>query len=182
MSPASPKRATDPKKGRKGASRGKAPRGEPAKPRRSATSAPVAAPAAPRAPLAGGTVHIPLTVAQIDRVLRQVTGERGRRGLLMERTDDLRIAVNRVLDDPEFNDTLASRSLLVGVRVWSSFPLTGQDRGVHEVAVELGMSPSTAHRYMNTLQMMGLLERTPKRRYRLPVLDEPDADHGATHA
>lgn len=130
----------------------------------------------------GGHGPHPLTVAQIDRVLRQVTGERGRRGSLIERIDDLRIAVNRVLDDPEFNDTLTSRSLLVGMRVWASYPLSGEDKGVNEVAGELGMSPSTAHRYLNTMTMIGLLERTPRRRYRLPVLDEPDADHGAPHA
>lgn len=137
-------------------------------------------PAAQASP--AGTVLIPLTVAQIDRVLRQVTGERGRRGLLLERVDHLRVAVNRVIDDPELNENLVSRSLLVGMRVWSSFSLTGEDRGVHELAGELGIRPSRAHRYMNTLEMIGLLERTAKRRYRLPVLDEPDTEAGGTGA
>ena len=39
-----------------------------------------------------------------------------------------------------------------------------------ELAGELGLSPSTAHRYAQTLLELGLLERSPTtRRYRLSV-------------
>ena len=40
-----------------------------------------------------------------------------------------------------------------------------------ELANDLEMSPSTAHRYALTLVELGLLERCPKtRKYRLPAL------------
>ena len=86
------------------------------------------------------------------------------------------------LTTQEPNENLVSRSLLFGMRVWSSFSLTGEDKGVHELAGELGVKPSRAHRYMNTLEMVGSLERTAKRRYRLPVLDESDTEAGGTDA
>jgi DNA-binding IclR family transcriptional regulator len=44
----------------------------------------------------------------------------------------------------------------------------GRERGIVELARDLGMSPSTAHRYALTLVELGLLERCPKtRKYRL---------------
>ena len=45
------------------------------------------------------------------------------------------------------------------------------ERGIVELANDLGMSPSTAHRYAHTLVEVGLLERCPKtRKYRLPAV------------
>jgi len=51
----------------------------------------------------------------------------------------------------------------------TGFGPDGGSRGIVELADELGMSPSTAHRYALTLVELGLLERCPKtRKYRLP--------------
>src|ERR1700733_5525832 len=48
-------------------------------------------------------------------------------------------------------------------------PHTGEPRGILELARDLDLSPSTAHRYAITLVELGLLERCPKtRKYRLP--------------
>jgi len=45
----------------------------------------------------------------------------------------------------------------------------GAERGIVELAADLRMSPSTAHRYALTLVEVGLLERCPRtRKYRLP--------------
>lgn len=67
-------------------------------------------------------------------------------------------------DDPRL-----SRSLLRGLSLLTGFGPDGAERGIVELADELEMSPSTAHRYALTLVELGLLERCPRsRKYRLP--------------
>jgi hypothetical protein len=69
----------------------------------------------------------------------------------------------------ETTDPRLSRSLLRGLAILTRFGPDGESRGIVELANELGMSASTAHRYANTLVELGLLERCPKtRKYRLP--------------
>jgi hypothetical protein len=66
-------------------------------------------------------------------------------------------------------DPRLSRSLLRGLSLLTGFGPDGGSRGIVELAGDLGMSPSTAHRYALTLVELGLLERCPKtRKYRLP--------------
>ncbi len=66
-------------------------------------------------------------------------------------------------------DPRMSRSLLRGLSLLTGFGPDGGSRGIVELADELGMSPSTAHRYALTLVELGLLERCPRtRKYRLP--------------
>jgi IclR helix-turn-helix domain len=66
-------------------------------------------------------------------------------------------------------DPRLSRSLLRGLSILTCFGPNGDPRGIVELAGELGMSPSTAHRYAVTLVELGLLERCPHtRKYRLP--------------
>ncbi len=67
------------------------------------------------------------------------------------------------------SDSRLSRSLLRGLSILTCFGPAGDARGIVELAGELGMSPSTAHRYALTLVELGLLERCPRtRKYRLP--------------
>jgi hypothetical protein len=67
-------------------------------------------------------------------------------------------------------DSRLSRSLLRGLSLLGCFGPDGGERGIVEMAGELGMSPSTAHRYAVTLVALGLLERSPdSRKYRLPA-------------
>lgn len=67
-------------------------------------------------------------------------------------------------------DPRLSRSLLRGLSLLGCFGPNGASRGIVELADELGMSPSTAHRYAVTLVELGLLERCPNsRKYRLPA-------------
>jgi DNA-binding MarR family transcriptional regulator len=66
-------------------------------------------------------------------------------------------------------DPRLSRSLLRGFSILTRFGPDGGARGIVELAGDLGMSPSTAHRYASTLVQLGLLERCPTtRKYRLP--------------
>jgi IclR helix-turn-helix domain len=71
----------------------------------------------------------------------------------------------------ETTDTRLSRSLLRGLSLLTGFGPDGEERGIVELADDLGMSPSTAHRYALTLVELGLLERCPRtRKYRLPQI------------
>ncbi len=66
-------------------------------------------------------------------------------------------------------DPRLSLSLLRGFSILACFGPNGEARGIVELAGDLGMSPSTAHRYAVTLVELGLLERCPTtRKYRLP--------------
>src|SRR5207302_1569986 len=68
---------------------------------------------------------------------------------------------------PALVDPRLSRSLLRGLALLARFG-PGRARGVVELAAELQMSPSTAHRYVLTLVEAGLLEQVPgTRKYRL---------------
>jgi hypothetical protein len=72
---------------------------------------------------------------------------------------------------PDTADPRLSRSLLRGLSLLTGFGPEGEERGIVELAEDLGMSPSTAHRYALTLVELGLLERCPRtRKYRLPRL------------
>jgi hypothetical protein len=67
-------------------------------------------------------------------------------------------------------DPRLSRSLVRGLSLLTGFGPDGAERGIVELAGDLGMSPSTAHRYALTLVELGLLERCPRtRKYRLPA-------------
>ena len=71
----------------------------------------------------------------------------------------------------ETTDARLSRSLLRGLSLLTGFGPDGEQRGIVELADDLGMSPSTAHRYALTLVELGLLERCPRtRKYRLPQI------------
>ncbi|HEX4482552.1 MAG TPA: helix-turn-helix domain-containing protein [Solirubrobacteraceae bacterium] len=83
------------------------------------------------------------------------TGGESARGYLPTDTDDPRL----------------SRSLLRGLSLLRGFGADGGERGIVELAEEVGMSPSTAHRYALTLVELGLLERCPRtRKYRLAAV------------
>ena len=70
----------------------------------------------------------------------------------------------------EAADPRMSRSLLRGLAILTRFGPDGRERGIVELAGELGMSPSTTHRYAQTLVQLGLLEHSPRtRKYRLPA-------------
>jgi hypothetical protein len=69
----------------------------------------------------------------------------------------------------DYVDPRLSRSLMRGLSILTRFGPDGGARGIVELAGDLRMSPSTAHRYALTLVELGLLERCPKtRKYRLP--------------
>lgn len=78
------------------------------------------------------------------------------------RADALLASTIAGLDNRSF-----SRSLLMGLVVLAAFPADGVYIGVAELARLVGANTSTTHRYVTTLQAVGLVEQDPQsRRYR----------------
>jgi hypothetical protein len=112
-------------------------------------------------------ISIELSKAQINDVVRRVSGDSGVAGLLRGLSDQ-HAFTSRYLALSE--SPRHSRSLLLGLLVLSCFPSDGTELAVTDVAHKIGMSPSTTHRYMTTLLAVGLLEQDPRTRgYRRPV-------------
>jgi len=113
----------------------------------------------------GEPVFIELSRAQVDRVVRAASGA-GSMSVLLSGLRDVREALDAAPGPME--DSRLSRSLLSGLLLLACFPADGSYLGNSEVAGMLGMSMSTAHRYISTPVAAGLLERHPgTRRYRL---------------
>ncbi|HEX4187278.1 MAG TPA: helix-turn-helix domain-containing protein [Solirubrobacteraceae bacterium] len=131
------------------------------------------------------SICVKLSAAQVDEVVRAAAG--GRAPSLATLVSSLLAAPlegAKAPGDPQAGeraprfarplprdtkDSRLSRSLLRGLSLLSCFGPDGRERGIVEMARELGMSASTAHRYAVTLVELGLLERCPEsRRYRLP--------------
>jgi DNA-binding MarR family transcriptional regulator len=112
-------------------------------------------------------ISIELSKAQINDVVRRVSGDSGVSSLLRGLSDQ-RSFTSKYLALSE--SPRHSRSLLLGLLVLSCFPSDGTELAVTDVANKIGMSPSTTHRYMTTLLAVGLLEQDPRSRgYRRPV-------------
>lgn len=74
-----------------------------------------------------------------------------------------------------FEDPRLSRSLMAGLLILTILPADGSYIKNAHIADGLGMNPSTVHRYLSTLLVVGLAERDPAtRRYRLAHISTPD--------
>jgi hypothetical protein len=105
------------------------------------------------------SISITLSPTQIDEIVHAAT---------QSRAPSLSTLIGGYMPT-DTNDPRVSRSLLRGLAILTCFGPDGAPRGILELARELGMSPSTTHRYAFTLVELGLLERCPKtRKYRLP--------------
>jgi DNA-binding IclR family transcriptional regulator len=111
------------------------------------------------------SVRIELSSAQVDRVVRDASGD-GTILVLLSGLEEVRERLEgaREADD----DGRLSRSLLSGLLLLARFPADGSYVSNSMVAARNGMKISTAHRYISTLVVVGLLERDPvTRRYRV---------------
>jgi DNA-binding MarR family transcriptional regulator len=109
-------------------------------------------------------VTIKLTDRQVSQVVREASGGTGLARMMstVDDLDDLRGMVQPLLDDPK-----CSRSTFRALMVLVAFPPDGRELELTDVADELGLSPSTTHRYVSTWLAVGLLEQDPRsRRYR----------------
>jgi DNA-binding MarR family transcriptional regulator len=66
-----------------------------------------------------------------------------------------------------------SRSTLRALLVLAAIPSDGEGRGVLELAEQLGLKPTSTHRYLRTWVAVGALEQVAgSRRYRRSVIGE----------
>jgi DNA-binding MarR family transcriptional regulator len=114
------------------------------------------------------TIAINLTAAQVRHVVRAACSEAtpGLHLLLRHGRAGARGGASPVPRAED--DARLSRSLLRGLSLLARFGPDHAERGVVELAAELQMSASTAHRYVLTLVEAGLIEQVPgSRKYRL---------------
>jgi DNA-binding MarR family transcriptional regulator len=132
----------------------------------------------------GPTIDIVLSPLQVEQVVRAAGHTRGGSvsQLLLAVLDNahkpdenesterlgLRHSVLVALEDA-FTDPGLSQSLLRGLMILASYPPDRPWRGINDIAMELGMSPSTTHRYVKTLRAVGLLEQDTETRAYRPV-------------
>jgi IclR helix-turn-helix domain len=117
-------------------------------------------------------VRLELTNAQVADVIRAGTQAQGPSlslllsGLIAEQAISEGSLEDRYA--AELESGRLSHSLFRGLLILALFISSREGRGVVEVARQLGLSPSTTHRYMTTLVAFGLLVQDPgTRKYRL---------------
>jgi hypothetical protein len=70
-------------------------------------------------------------------------------------------------NDAAYQTNLSSRALIHALIILSQFA-GGGDKGVRQIAGEIGMSPTTAGRFLRTWKEVGVLQQDPRtHRYRL---------------
>lgn len=102
-----------------------------------------------------------LLLAALDNAHDPPQGSRRRAYDLQRASQE---ALNAALEDPQL-----SQSLLRGLSVLSCYGPDRPWRPIIELANQLGMSPSTTHRYVKTLKRVGLMEQDPTTREYRPV-------------
>jgi hypothetical protein len=115
-------------------------------------------------------ISIELSPAQVREVLRAAStrGPGGVLGPAPSRPGLAQWAASARRLAEVSQDARLSRSLLRGLSILALLESPPPERGIVEIASELGLSAATAHRYAQTLLAVGLLERCPDtRRYRL---------------
>lgn len=119
-------------------------------------------------------VYLELTETQVEDVIRATADAHGPSlNLLLSGLVTKEAISEGSLEDrycAELESGRLSHSLFRGLLILALFISGEEGRGVVEVARQLGLSPSTTHRYMTTLVAFGLLVQDPvTRKYRLPL-------------
>jgi hypothetical protein len=108
-------------------------------------------------------VSITLSDSQVNEIVRKASAASG----LSFPLAGLKELPVLDLAHEQLNDQRLSRSLMIGLLAYASFPEDESYLGVIEFARMLHANSITVHRYLQTLLVVGLLERDPaSRRYR----------------
>ena len=103
-----------------------------------------------------------LLLAALDHAYEPGTSNGGGRPSDLQKAT--RAALENALEDPQL-----SQSLLRGLAILASYGPDRPWRAIIDLSDQLGMSPSTTHRYVKTLRAVGLLEQNPATREYRPV-------------
>jgi hypothetical protein len=120
-------------------------------------------------------VYLRLTASQLDELVRragrkEITSLANVLSGLVPLTEMASITFWEERYGPEVARGRVSMSVIRGLLVLAYLMIDGKPVGVKEMTKRLGVGPSTTHRYLNTLLVLGLLEQDPKtRKYRLAV-------------
>lgn len=106
-------------------------------------------------------VLIALTDDQVEQVVREASGRQHPASHLPD-LGQIDIVSEVVL--PLLEDDSYSRTVLRAVLVLNALPADGGERELTEIARDVGLSPSTTHRYMQTWMAVGLVEQHPRSR------------------
>jgi hypothetical protein len=110
------------------------------------------------------SVDLTLTNTQVLQVLRHGSGQAALSETLAK-LDDLQ--TSREMLRTLLHQRSYSLSTLRALLILTAFDAAHPERELAEVAHELDLSPSTAHRYVRTWLALGLLDQDPaSRRYR----------------
>lgn len=107
-----------------------------------------------------------LLLAALDHAYQPIEKNGGGKG--KEKPSPLQKATRAALEDA-LEDPQLSQSLLRGLAILASYGPDRPWRAIIDLAGQLGMSPSTTHRYVKTLRAVGLLEQNPETREYRPV-------------
>ncbi len=116
----------------------------------------------------GREVWIRLSRVQVEEVVRAAGPESAILGLLRDLGAEPQLPIADIAGDPMMTDRRLSRSTLTGLLVLACFSPPGTERRVSDVADQVHLTRSTAHRFIKTFQAAGLMEQNPDTRmYRL---------------
>lgn len=123
---------------------------------------------------------IELQAAQVEQILRFAAGSEA---------PGLRLLLGSLADAPpdrlaieerhraQLQDAALSRGLMRGLVVLACFFSDAGEQTVSGLARQLGLNVSTVHRYLKTLALVGILERSARRGYCLALhAQQPDCD------
>jgi hypothetical protein len=115
---------------------------------------------------------ITLTDSQVAQIVGRAAGVVGLNQMLAPVGGEA--TIQRLLDAAEDIDSY-SRSTLRALMVLAAFPDDGTSREITDVARQLGLSPSTTHRYVGTWVAIGVLVQQPRTRtYRRALVSAAD--------
>ncbi len=126
-------------------------------------------------------IWVPISLAQAERVVQQIVGSNSPGvslvHVLLALCGQDRLVMADLLNDPSFDHNI-NQSVVTSLLLLSAFQ-DNAEPGVADLAAGLGISKTTAFRYLKTWVAVGLLEQGRTRKYRLAARWRDDLAAGS---